>query len=151
MLLHDLRNVVPTHFSPGYDPERGCMTGTHENILQDIYNWAQDTGDTPSLLWLHGLAGSGKSTIASTAMQQLDEQQCLGASFFCKCDDPNLQDPRLVLPHIATRLASVFPPFGKGVAAALRDDPHLGMEAIWRQFNGLIKNAMLKLAEDVWK
>ena len=150
-LLRELRNIVPTRCSPGYDPERGCMTGTREEILQDIYNWAQDTGDIPSLLWMHGLAGSGKSAIASTAAQWLDEQKCLGASFFCKRDDPHLQDPRLVLPHIASRLASIFPPFGKRVAAALRDDPHLGTEVIWRQFNGLIKSAVLKLSENVWK
>ena len=96
-LLHNLCNIVTTCCSPGYDPERGCMTGMCEKILHDIFNWMQDTGDTPSLFWMHGLTGSGKSAIASTAAQWLDEQKCLCASFVCKRDDPNLQDLRLVV------------------------------------------------------
>jgi hypothetical protein len=146
--LAELRQVLPKKWRPGYDSAHGCMEGTRLDILKYINDWAMDLHSEP-LLWLHGLAGSGKSAIASSVCQQLDErgdgQQFLGASFFCKRDDKNLRDPALILPRITTELANAFPVFGKAVAAALSKNPNLGTNTMIRQFQGLIKNPLLQL------
>ena len=45
-----------------------CLPGTREKIRQDIITWIT-TPSPQNILWLHGLAGSGKSTIAMTIAQ----------------------------------------------------------------------------------
>ena len=168
-LLRDLCNIVPTRCSPGYDSERGCMTGTRGKTCR-ISTTGRKILATPHLdfgstIWpdqvkvsshppLHSCWTNRKCTVKPFTFPpyHVPQVQCLGASFFCKRDDPNLQDSKLVLPYIACGLVSVFAPFGRGVAAALREHYNFGTEAVWRQFNGLILKALSnKKSEDGWK
>ena len=48
-----------------------CLSRTREDMLQRISDWILNVDDQePNVLWLHGLAGSGKSTIAATISKQ---------------------------------------------------------------------------------
>jgi len=127
------------------------MPGTRVDVLGFINDWVMDPDSSESLLWLHGLAGAGKSAIASSVCHQLKERadgrQCLGASFFCKHDDKHLRDPALILPRIVTDLSTAYPTFGKAVAAALSKTPTLNTDAMMLQFKGLIKEPLTSLAE----
>jgi Cdc6-like AAA superfamily ATPase len=150
--LSDLRRVIPGQCRPDYNPDRGCMDGTRVEILKEITDWAIDNTAHGHFLWLHGLAGSGKSSIAASVCYQLnkraDGRQYLGASFFCKRDDKYLRHPTLVLPKIAADLSNSFPQFAKIIAAALSDDPNLATtEAMTRQFADLFKGPLVKLSK----
>ena len=99
------------------------------------------------MFWLRGPAGSGKSTIASTVAAQLHDKKdglgrlglgSLGATFFCKRDDETLNQPKLVLPTIAFRLASAYPRLRTGIISALKDNPDVGEASIANQFQELI-------------
>ena len=62
-----------------------CLSGTREDMLQTISDWIMNVdGEEPNVLWLHGLAGSGKSTIAATVADQFRTapSQRLGAFVF---------------------------------------------------------------------
>ncbi|KIM22718.1 hypothetical protein M408DRAFT_49886, partial [Serendipita vermifera MAFF 305830] len=75
--------------------------------------------------WVYGMPGIGKSAIAHSVCQQLYEIKQLGGSFFCRRDDPARSETNSVLPTLIYGLASVFGPFRKQMAQALRDDPQL--------------------------
>jgi hypothetical protein len=69
--------------SSGYKDETGCLEGTRMSIIEEIHDWIHDLqSDTCQVLWLSGLAGTGKSSIAHTVGKQLDKDHLLG-SFFC--------------------------------------------------------------------
>ena len=89
-----------------YDPNGQCLEGTRARLLRELGNWSLDEDNTASeyhdkeddheelfnglqskrIVWVHGPAGSGKSTIAnSVAAFSKRQGRCL-ASFCCKRD-----------------------------------------------------------------
>jgi hypothetical protein len=52
-------------------------------------------------------------------------ESTLLAPFFCRRDDPNLNELRNILPTFINKLAGVFPPFRRIMADRLRNDPNL--------------------------
>ena len=64
-----LRCLEPASMNAALKPL--CLSQTRENILQRISDWILNVDDQePNVFWLHGLAGSGKSTIAATISKQ---------------------------------------------------------------------------------
>jgi septal ring factor EnvC (AmiA/AmiB activator) len=57
-----------------------CLPHTRLNILAKIQDWNQDAGEKP-IFWLNGMAGIGKSTIASSVASRLRDSGSLAASF----------------------------------------------------------------------
>ncbi|KAJ6529112.1 WD40-repeat-containing domain protein [Mycena vulgaris] len=63
--------------------QRGpCAEGTREIVLEKLGQWVEDDNAT-GVLMLLGRAGYGKTSIAYSFCQKLEEQERLGASFFC--------------------------------------------------------------------
>lgn len=64
-----------------YDVQRNsCQGGTRLKLLHRIDNWA--VKEDSKVLWLQGMAGTGKSAVASSVCKTLMEGGLLGASFF---------------------------------------------------------------------
>ena len=80
-----------------------CTAKTREKILADLVAWAADAGDM-SIYWLNGMAGTGKTTIAFTFCQILDNIEVLGASFFCSDLDNDSSNANLIFPTLAYEL-----------------------------------------------
>ena len=119
----------------GYDLNRGCMEGTRQSVFNQILDWvtnAQDMSDTPrrNIYWLYGSPGIGKTTLAHSICAGLHEGKHLAGAFFCRRDDPNLSEPRNILPTLIYKLAMTFPPFRILVAQRLRDDANLAPESM---------------------
>jgi hypothetical protein len=106
-----------------------CMQGTRESILNQIVAWAiNNTGQDVSqsnIYWVYGLPGIGKTSLAHSICASLHDQRHLAGAFFCRRDDPNLNEPRAILPTLIYKLAIRFPPFRNVVAESLREDPDL--------------------------
>ena len=59
-----------------FDPDKGCLPGTREAIIEEITQWVNSpVGDNISrIFFLSGVAGSGKSAIAHTVAHLFDQQ-----------------------------------------------------------------------------
>jgi hypothetical protein len=105
------------------------MKGTRESILNQIIAWAtRNTGQNVSqsnISWVYGSPGIGKTSLAHSICARLLDQQHLAGAFFCRRDDPNLNEPRNILPTLIYKLAIRFPPFRGVVAERLRQEPNL--------------------------
>ncbi|CAE6362321.1 unnamed protein product, partial [Rhizoctonia solani] len=51
---------------------RSCTEGTRINIMSDLNEWARGSKG-PSIFWMNGMAGTGKTTIACTFSQVLEQ------------------------------------------------------------------------------
>lgn len=94
-VLQELRPV----FEACYDPEEGCLDGTRVELLSELMQWILNIGDAPNstgpmykriltknIVWLYGLAGSGKSTVVNTVAMLAEQQGLPVTSFCCKRD-----------------------------------------------------------------
>jgi hypothetical protein len=84
-------------------------------IREDIIGWAMDgSPDSPSVFWLTGQAGSGKTTIAYTIAQHFDKldkvknsnlHTVFGGSFFCSRQFEETRERIRILPTLVYQLA----------------------------------------------
>jgi len=111
------------------------MDGTRKSRLKQITDWVANKSEEKDLLqsntyWIYGLPGIGKTSLAHSICANLHDQGKLAGAFFCRRDDPNLSEPRNILPTLICKLAGVFPPFRSIVANCLRNDPNLTSESM---------------------
>jgi len=119
----------------GYDRTLRCMEDTRKSCLKDIADWVANKSEEKGLLqsnisWIYGLPGIGKTSLAHSICAHLHDRSQFAGAFFCRRDDPNLSEPKNVLPTLIYKLAETFPPFRKIVADYLRNDPHLTPESM---------------------
>jgi hypothetical protein len=76
------------------------------DLLDQIYDWLDDdSAMRPRVLWLNGLAGTGKTTIARTVASTARERGVLAASFFFSRDHQERRRLASIVPTIAYQLA----------------------------------------------
>ncbi|KAG8936544.1 hypothetical protein FRC00_008478 [Tulasnella sp. 408] len=121
----------------------GCLEGTRTKVLKEIYDWINSTDpESPPILWLCGLAGIGKSTIAHTIAEETDADRRLGASFFFSRDEADRRNPQLVYPTIAFQLARLDHELKKLIASAVERDQEVGKLVMKKQFERLISEPL---------
>ena len=106
------------------------MEGTRQSILNRTMAWVADTqerNDAPwrNAYWFYGSPGIGKTSLAHSICANLYDREHLAGAFFCQRDDPNLNDPRNILPTLIYKLVGIFPAFRAIVANRLRNDLNL--------------------------
>ncbi|KAG8932012.1 hypothetical protein FRC01_000468 [Tulasnella sp. 417] len=122
----------------------GCLEGTRKQVLEAICDWIDNKDpESPRMLWLYGLAGIGKSTIAHTIAEEADAKGCLGASFFFSRDQAGRRNPQLVYPTIASQLARLDLALKKLIVAAVERDHEVGTLVMKKQFEKLISEPLI--------
>ena len=116
---------------------KGCLKGTREAILDEIEIWARDL-DKPSVYWLNGLAGTGKTTIAQTIAERVFADGRLGASFFCSRDFLDRRDLQFIFPTLAVQLARRYTKFRSIFIPLVQSDPGIVHESLYSQMNKLV-------------
>ena len=111
------------------------MGGTRKSRLKEIVDWVDNKSEEKDSIqsntyWIYGLPGIGKTSLAHSICASLHDQRRLAGAFFCRRDDPNLRDPRNVLPTLIYKLTGIFPSFRSIVANCLRNDPNLTPESM---------------------
>jgi hypothetical protein len=111
------------------------MEGTREAILNKIIGWAtNDSGQNDThqsnTYWIHSLPGIGKTALAHSICERLNERKQFIGSFFCQRGDTRSSEPRNILPTLIYKLAETSPPFRRIVVEALRGDPNLTTESM---------------------
>jgi len=109
----------------GYDLGQCCMEGTRQSILNRIMAWVPDPQERSNTYWLYGPPGIGKTSLAHSICEELHKRKRLAGAFFCRRDDPNLSEPKHILPTLINTLAGILPRFRSIVTARLRSDPNL--------------------------
>ncbi|KAG9088911.1 hypothetical protein FS749_001766, partial [Ceratobasidium sp. UAMH 11750] len=132
-----LKELHPVDLA-SYDPSRQCVASTRVEIIDELVNWAQTSDDGPRLAWVHGLAGLGKSSVATSVSVRLNSQEVLASSFFCKRDNPELRDPRRVLSTIVCGLALRWDAYRDVVVKVIRDDIELSSKHIQPFYEALV-------------
>ncbi|KAG8726846.1 hypothetical protein FRC12_023040 [Ceratobasidium sp. 428] len=130
-----------------YNPDQQCIAGTRLGVIDELSTWAQKSSADARLAWVHGPAGFGKSSIATSVCMRLDGDGTLGSSFFCKRDSPELRDPRRVLTTIAYQLAIRWKPYRNAVIAAIKHDPELYLQHFQALYDKLLSKPLQKLSE----
>ena len=104
-----------------------CQEGTRKGILSKITVWANAV-ESETIFWLHGPAGTGKSTISRTIARDFAEARLLGASYFFKRQSRS--GSSRFFPTIAARLVDSIPPLETHVCQSLNKLGKLGKAKI---------------------
>ncbi|KAI0658910.1 hypothetical protein C8Q70DRAFT_916743, partial [Cubamyces menziesii] len=141
LALHGrLRPVIEANFYSGSSVHVQCHGNTRKEVLATLCSWLRPehppVSDQP-ILWLHALAGSGKSTIALTIANGWDKDGLLGASFFC-ARDGDRSNINCIFRTIAYRLTLHLPTFREHLTKILETDPDVYSSTPTRQLEKLI-------------
>ena len=148
-MLNNLPQAKLAAYNAKSHADRRCCTAkTREKILADLVAWALDAGDT-SIYWLNGMAGTGKTTIAYTFSQILDNIEILGSSFFCSHLDTDSSNAGLIFPTLAYELARHSTAASTALLNALEKDRNAGHKTMRDQFFNLIVTPTKAASESV--
>jgi hypothetical protein len=109
--------------------------------------WAQDLNG-PNIYWLCGMAGTGKTTIARSFCERLEDEGILAASFFCSRTADDTRDIKAVLPTIAREFATRFLILPSELLRAVEADRKIASCQLDKQYTDLILNLVKGRAED---
>ncbi|KAJ7089464.1 WD40 repeat-like protein [Mycena epipterygia] len=116
-----------------------CLSGTRRKILDDITEWLTVPSSTSgNILWLSGVAGSGKSTISTTIAESLRGLERLGGFLFFDRNDRARSHPDSVIRTIAYWLALSSTHLGSAISDAIRRDPAVVNAPLRTQFKELL-------------
>ena len=102
-----------------------CLPDTQMAILDKVFQWvASDSisagdGQRKTIFVLHGMAGTGKSSIANTVAVRLSAMKRLGASFCFSRDDRLNRNAENMFSTIARGMADMDPCFKVKLGEAL--------------------------------
>ncbi|KAI0325119.1 WD40 repeat-like protein [Cubamyces sp. BRFM 1775] len=150
-----LRYVPHARFEFGRSGRSTCAEGTRVEVLQKIYSWlrpeTQAQEDLPDplsdvdvewdsdrpILWIHALAGAGKTTLAETVARRCHAEGILAASFFC-ARDGDRSDILCIIQNVASDLAEYWPQFHDALLAASKANPHIQVASASQQIKTLL-------------
>lgn len=138
-----------------------CLPGTQSRILSEIQDWAENPNGE-AIFWLHGMAGTGKTSVALTVANALNEREpftagrtppstaFLGASFFFKQGDATRNHTRTFFPTLARCLAEVFPDLKSHIVSSINERLAIGTKAPSQQLRHLIVEPLSVLDQETY-
>jgi hypothetical protein len=120
-----------------------CLADTRVELQDRIAKWAYNINGE-CILWLNGMAGSGKSTIARTMARAIADVGRLGASFFFKKGEGDRGNATRFFTTIASQLATSVPALIPRMRKAIDADSNISEKSLKDQFEKLI---LLPLSE----
>ncbi|OJI82141.1 hypothetical protein ASPTUDRAFT_31955 [Aspergillus tubingensis CBS 134.48] len=134
--------------------EPRCLKDTQVETLDMLQNWCK--GDGNPVLWLHGMAGTGKSTIARTIAWALQDRQWpdgssvdinirLGGSFFFNQFEPERNNSQYLFPTLTQCLAESLPDIRQYIVDAIDQDARIEEKGLRVQWASLISGPLHKL------
>jgi hypothetical protein len=141
-VVHDrLKPITSAYFDSSLAPT-GCLEGTRVATHRKLADWANDGAQELTTLWLNGMAGTGKTAIASTFARDMKEQGILGATFFVDRQEAQRRDLSRIVQTLAYDLAKDDYRQLKAVWTVLRDDPAFERLSFEKQVRHLIKEPL---------
>ena len=128
-------------------PRNTCTMNTRKAVLDKLQVWANDE-TTTKVYWLNGMAGTGKTTIAYSFSEILDEHDSLGGTFFCSHLRVDTSDVHCIIPTISLQLAHYFPSLSHHIMEAVKDHPDCSSWRISKQFLNLMVKPLTTFYRD---
>ncbi|KAI5464251.1 hypothetical protein BGZ63DRAFT_439426 [Mariannaea sp. PMI_226] len=122
-------------YEEGSNPK--CLSGTRVELLGEIHNWAQQP-DAKSILWLNGMAGTGKSTISRTLCLDFDKLGCLGANFFFKRGEGDRGSISRWFTTVSRQIAKKYPDIATEIKKSIETDSVIVDKGPQPQFHHLV-------------
>ena len=130
------------------DPSRPtCLPQTRSDLLSSVFSWAMSPSDQ-NILWLHGPAGSGKSTVATTIANTARDLSRLGAFVFFNRAIAERNDPASVIRTLAFQLGEFDRRLGAAISNVIENTPSIRQSPLRQQFYKLIRQPLSEIA--VW-
>jgi WD40 repeat protein len=124
-----------------------CLENTRRDVINDIMEWiADDSTDSRKVLWVHGLAGTGKSTLSTTIAHIMRRHHRLVAFFFFNRDIPQRNFATLIR-TLAYRLAMFDACFGAAISRVVENNDNIAEMPLEFQFESLLSANALKSVE----
>lgn len=120
----------------------GCSHGTRTAIVNFAVDWALDPTRESNVLWLRGLAGSGKSTLSTTIANDLRRIGRLGASIGFERDVAGKCDPSVAIRTLAHGLGLSNPQAGIAISMAVEKHPGIAQMSLRLQFQHLLYSTL---------
>ncbi|EJC99864.1 WD40 repeat-like protein [Fomitiporia mediterranea MF3/22] len=114
-----------------------CLKDTRIEVLNEIMNWLLSDTEQ-NVLWLRGVAGSGKSTIATTIAEYCREMSCLGAFLFFNRVDGAEDQLTSIFRTIAFQLALFDSSIARHIETAIQKANQISEAVAEVQFNRLL-------------
>jgi hypothetical protein len=130
-----------------YDPPK-CHPHTRRAVLKKILDWVKDPNKVALILWLYGPAGAGKSAIAQTIAELLEEAGLLAAAFFFSRNAAGRNDKTPLVATLVYQLIISIPEIRAHVLGALDEDPALFSRSIQAQIQALVIRPLNAVAND---
>ncbi|KAM0192695.1 hypothetical protein ACHAPI_008054, partial [Fusarium lateritium] len=127
-----------------------CLENTRVDVLQKIHHWVQDP-KSPTLFWLEGMAGTGKSTISRTVAHRLAEQHIFGGSFFFKKVEAARATPENLFTTLAASLHTEQPAVSQHIEDAIMGNPQIHDKPYLQQFETLLLGPISRARSDSFK
>ena len=124
-----------------------CLENTRRNVINDIVQWiADDSNDSRKVLWVYGLAGTGKSTLSTTIAQIMRRLHRLGAFFFFDRDIPQRNFATLIR-TLAYQLAMFDTRFCAAMSRVVATNENIVGMPLEFQFENLLSANALQSVE----
>ncbi|CAE6422141.1 unnamed protein product [Rhizoctonia solani] len=150
-LLQRMSSVDDAKYNSSYSNtirRHRCTAKTREAIHQALQGWSTNP-DSEKIYWMNGMAGTGKTTIAYSFCEWLEDTNRLGASFFCSRISSTCRSLSQIVPTIAYQLARFSPAFRANLCTTLGNNPSAGRLNVAQQFEKLIHRPMLKAKDAI--
>jgi hypothetical protein len=143
--MQTLRKLQPVAMDSSGHTE--CLPNTRLDVLEHITDWITNPLNEHNVLWLHGLAGSGKSTIATSIANLFRDLNRLGAFVFFSRDVKKRSDPTTVVRTLAYQLGSFDPRLAATIAGNIDAIPSITQAPIAFQFSRLLVGPLTSLED----
>jgi hypothetical protein len=125
------------------DKDSVCLETTRKTLLDEIKKWALDP-DAERIFWLHGAAGSGKSTVANTIAKWLRVEGFLGASFSFDRDTIGRNEPTFLFRNMAYQLSNFNERYKECLMQAIAQHGKMHPHRLRQQLKIFIVDPMVK-------
>ncbi|KZP30747.1 WD40 repeat-like protein [Athelia psychrophila] len=126
------------------ESKRGvCLPDTRLDAIKSITTWfSSESEGHESTMWVHGVAGTGKSTLSTTAARMMRDLDLLGAFFFFNRDLPESNASTLIR-TLAYQLAQFDQIIGAKIEQIIKGTPNIASMTLAVQFSKLFSAAAL--------
>ncbi|OJA08875.1 hypothetical protein AZE42_01734 [Rhizopogon vesiculosus] len=144
-----MQSLAKLHPADMDDPSRPvCLPQTRSDLLSSVLSWAMNPSSNQNILWLHGPAGSGKSTVATTIANIARDLGRLGAFVFFNRHIAARNDPSSVIRTLAFQLGEFDHRLGAAISNVIESTPSIRQSPLRQQFHKLLVQPLSEIA--VW-